>query len=60
MLFDANPEQNLRDDIYVFVWGGEVYCKLLRFDKLKKEIYIYSVIQRGEKRSEGGIQGTEN
>lgn len=46
VLFDANPEQNLRDDIYVFAWGGEVYCKLLRFDKLKKEIYIYSVVHR--------------
>lgn len=46
VLFDANPEQNLRDDIYVFAWGGEVYCKLLRFDKLKKEIYIYSVMNR--------------
>ena len=40
VLFDANPEQNLRDDIYVFAYGGEVHCKLLRFDKLKKEIYI--------------------
>lgn len=46
VLFDANPGQNLRDDIYVFAWGGEVYCKLLRFDKLKKEIYIYSVMNR--------------
>ena len=46
VLFDANPEQNLRDDIYVFALDGEVYCKLLRFDRLKKEIYVYSVLNK--------------
>lgn len=46
VLFDANPSQNLRDDIYVFALDGEVYCKLLRFDRLKKEIYVYSVLNK--------------
>ena len=33
----------LQDDIYVFGYNGEAFCKLLRFDSLAQKIHIYSV-----------------
>ena len=42
ILFDGNTN-NLMDDLYVFALDGNVYCKLLKFDTIQKQIQIYSV-----------------
>ena len=42
ILFDGNTN-NLMDDLYVFALDGNVYCKLLKFDTIHKQIQIYSV-----------------
>ena len=43
VLFGAEEDQRLKDDIYVFSLDGEVFCKLLEFDRISKRIKIYSV-----------------
>ena len=43
IIFDGSKEQSLIDDVYVFALEGNAYCKLLRFDTLKKEVSIFSV-----------------
>jgi len=43
VLFNTEEGQRLKDDIYVFSLDGEVFCKLLEFDKISKKIKIYSV-----------------
>ena len=42
ILFDGNTN-SLMDDLYVFALDGNVYCKLLKFDTIQKQIQIYSV-----------------
>lgn len=42
ILFDGNTN-NVMDDLYVFALDGNVYCKLLKFDTIQKQIQIYSV-----------------
>jgi len=43
VLFGADENQSLKDDIYVFSLDGEVFCKQLEFDKISKRINIYSL-----------------
>lgn len=44
VLFDAaSGEETARDDLYVFAFGGAVYCKLLKFEPLERKIRIYSL-----------------
>jgi phage repressor protein C with HTH and peptisase S24 domain len=43
VLFDTGQDQPLSDDIYVFSLDGEVFCKQLEFDKISKNIKIYSI-----------------
>lgn len=43
VIFDASPNQNLTDGIYVFSLDGDAYCKRLEFDRLANRIKIYSV-----------------
>jgi len=43
VLFGAEENQSLKDDIYVFSLDGEVFCKQLEFDKISKRINIYSL-----------------
>jgi len=43
VLFSTEGGRSLKDDIYVFSLDGEVFCKLLEFDKISKRIKIYSV-----------------
>ena len=43
VIFDASPDQNLTDGIYVFSRDGDAYCKRLEFDRLANRIKIYSV-----------------
>ena len=43
VIFDASPDQNLTDGIYVFSLDGNAYCKRLEFDRLANRIKIYSV-----------------
>lgn len=43
LIFDGGRDQSLQDDIYVFGYNGEAFCKLLRFDSLAQKIHIYSV-----------------
>lgn len=43
LIFDGGRDQSLQDDIYVFGYKGEAFCKLLRFDSLAQKIHIYSV-----------------
>ena len=44
VLFDAaSGEEPARDDLYVFAFGGAVYCKLLKFEPLERKIRIYSL-----------------
>lgn len=43
VIFDASPDQNLTDGIYVFSLDGDAYCKRLEFDRLANRIKIYSV-----------------
>ena len=43
VLFSTEEPRNLKDDIYVFSLDGEVFCKLLEFDKISKRVKIYSV-----------------
>lgn len=43
VIFDANPDQELTDGIYVFSLDGDAYCKRLEFDRIANRIKIYSV-----------------
>lgn len=43
VIFDASPDQDLTDGIYVFSLDGDAYCKRLEFDRLANRIKIYSV-----------------
>jgi transcriptional regulator with XRE-family HTH domain len=43
VLFCANENQQLVDDIYVFSLDGDVFCKQLEFDTISKKIKIYSI-----------------
>ena len=43
VIFDASPDQNLTDGIYVFSLDGDAFCKRLEFDRLANRIKIYSV-----------------
>lgn len=43
VIFDASPNQELTDGIYVFSLDGDAYCKRLEFDRLANLIKIYSV-----------------
>ena len=43
VIFDASPNQELADGIYVFSLDGDAYCKRLEFDRLANLIKIYSV-----------------
>ena len=42
LIFDGAKDQALSDDLYVFGFNGEAYCKLLRFDRLEEQIRIFS------------------
>ena len=42
LIFDGAKNQSLHDDIYVFGFNGEVFCKFLRFDVFAGKIHIYS------------------
>lgn len=46
LIFDGDRNQSLHDDIYVFGFNGEAYCKFLRFDVFAGKIHIYSVHQK--------------
>ena len=46
LIFDGAKNQSLHDDIYVFGFNGEVFCKFLRFDVFAGKIHIYSVHQK--------------
>jgi len=43
ILFFDGRRRDLTDDLYVFALDGNVYCKLLKFDTIQKQIQIYSV-----------------
>lgn len=43
LFFDAYKGQVVSDGIYVFALFGDVFCKLLRFEKIEKKVMIYSV-----------------
>ncbi len=43
VIFNASPDQELTDGIYVFSLDGDAYCKRLEFDRLANRIKIYSV-----------------
>ena len=43
LIFDGAKDQQLQDDIYVFGYNGEAFCKFLRFDIFSDKIHIYSV-----------------
>ena len=43
VIFDASPNQELADGIYVFSLDGDAYCKRLEFDRIANRIKIYSV-----------------
>jgi len=43
VLFSTEELYVLKDGIYVFSLDGEVFCKLLEFDRISKRIKIYSV-----------------
>ena len=43
LIFDGGRDQSLQDDIYVFGYNGEAFCKLLRFDIFAEKIHVYSV-----------------
>ena len=43
LIFDGARDQQLQDDIYVFGYNGEAFCKFLRFDLFSGKIHIYSV-----------------
>lgn len=43
VIFDASPDQDMTDGIYVFSLDGDAYCKRLEFDRLANRIQIYSV-----------------
>lgn len=46
LIFDGDKNQSLHDDIYVFGFNGESFCKFLRFDVFAGKIHIYSVHQK--------------
>lgn len=46
LFFDADEHQPISDDIYIFAFAGDVYCKFLRFDKLGMRVKIFSVEKR--------------
>ena len=43
LIFDGTKNQQLQDDIYVFGYNGEAFCKFLRFDSFAGKIHVYSV-----------------
>ena len=46
LIFDGDRNQSLHDDIYMFGFNGEAFCKFLRFDVFAGKIHIYSVHQK--------------
>ena len=52
LIFDGDRNQSLHDDIYVFGFNGEAFCKFLRFDVFAGKIHIYSVHQKDLDKSE--------
>lgn len=42
VLFDAG-ENAREDDIYVFAWEGDVFCKLLKFNRFEHAVDVYSI-----------------
>lgn len=52
LIFDGAKNQSLHDDIYVFGFNGEAFCKFLRFDVFAGKIHIYSVHQKDLDKSE--------
>lgn len=46
LFFNADEHQPISDDIYIFAFAGDVYCKFLRFDKLGMRVKIFSVEKR--------------
>lgn len=52
LIFDGDKNQSLHDDIYVFGFNGEAFCKFLRFDVFAGKIHIYSVHQKDLDKSE--------
>ena len=52
LIFDADKTQKLQDDVYVFGYAGEAFCKLLRFDLFAKKIHVYSVPNKDLDRAE--------
>jgi transcriptional regulator with XRE-family HTH domain len=43
LIFDAELDFIPKDDVYVFMLDGEVYCKRIEFDRLANKMKIYSV-----------------
>ncbi|MGL4986244.1 MAG: XRE family transcriptional regulator [Treponemataceae bacterium] len=43
LFFDGSKGQKLKDDVYVFGFGGEAYCKFLKFEPFEQKVRVYSV-----------------
>ena len=52
LIFDGAKDQPLQDDIYVFGYNGEAFCKLLRFDFFSGKTHVYSVRDTDLKKAE--------
>lgn len=52
LIFDGARDQQLQDDIYVFGYNGEAFCKLLRFDFFSGKTHVYSVRDTDLKKAE--------
>ena len=52
VIFDGSKDQALQDDIYVFGYNGEAFCKLLRFDFFSGKTHVYSVRDTDLKKAE--------
>ena len=52
LIFNADKSQELQDDVYIFGYNGEAFCKLLRFDSFSKKIHVYSVPNKDLDRAE--------
>ena len=52
LIFNADKSQELQDDVYIFGYNGEAFCKLLRFDSFAGKIHVYSVPNKDLDRAE--------
>lgn len=52
LIFDGARDQQLQDDIYVFGYNGEAFCKFLRFDLFSGKTHVYSVRDTDLKKAE--------